>query len=551
MKRINTEHLLTLGMALMNDKRSMERRVRGVFARKRSTKGALVLSLVLALALGVAAFTTACQPGQATASDSNAQIASGGDAVASGGNATASADLAVDDGFTKAEAMKNLAQELERSRELIVPHQESIVYTERGTWEIQQNPNDSDRLSAAEAFLKIANAIFETSYTADELNATYYIDKTGFRADVWRFDSKDDVLSGALEAKTLAFLSADCLNEPADALHASSTGKGDFDASAAAERVAKILGGSAGSMDLRGGYSRQSATNGWMLKRDVLFPLGDGRYCAVSAFGDENLTPTTVCVYPDENCGEEGAFWRADLEWTEGVTTRLHPEDFRKGEPGPDDMKVEEAYDFFYTLFDVAGSINHAANEKPKEPNATFYVDYSGARENYWHIEGTDVIFDLSSKTGRLISLTANGTLGIDLELCDIAYEDMGEKEYEDATRKLFVALFGEDAVKEIQENAVYDYHYCTMDPIMADGTQYEIMYEDGMIVEVASFYQIDPNTWSSVPEWLQEYAKVDEATGEITIPGFENGSKKIVPTWLADWVYVNNETGEVFAMEW
>ena len=28
-----------------------------------------------------------------------------------------------------------------------------------------------------------------------------------------------------------------------------------------------------------------------MIKRDVLFPLGDGRFCAVSLFADENLTP--------------------------------------------------------------------------------------------------------------------------------------------------------------------------------------------------------------------------------------------------------------------
>ncbi len=51
-------------MALTTDKRTMERRVRGVFARKRSAKGALALSAVLALALGFAAFTTACQPGR-------------------------------------------------------------------------------------------------------------------------------------------------------------------------------------------------------------------------------------------------------------------------------------------------------------------------------------------------------------------------------------------------------------------------------------------------------------------------------------------------------
>ena len=91
MKQMNTEHLLTLGMALTTDRRAMERRVRGVFARKTSAKGVIALSLVLALALGFGAFTTACQPGKPTASDSNAQLASGGDALASGGNATAKA----------------------------------------------------------------------------------------------------------------------------------------------------------------------------------------------------------------------------------------------------------------------------------------------------------------------------------------------------------------------------------------------------------------------------------------------------------------------------
>ena len=63
-KRKSTDQLLTLGMALTTDKRAMERRVRGVFARKTSAKGVIALALILALALGVAAFTTACQPGK-------------------------------------------------------------------------------------------------------------------------------------------------------------------------------------------------------------------------------------------------------------------------------------------------------------------------------------------------------------------------------------------------------------------------------------------------------------------------------------------------------
>ncbi len=65
MRKIHsTDQLLTLGMALTTDKRAMERRVRGVFARKTSAKSVIALSLVLALVLGFAAFTTACQPGK-------------------------------------------------------------------------------------------------------------------------------------------------------------------------------------------------------------------------------------------------------------------------------------------------------------------------------------------------------------------------------------------------------------------------------------------------------------------------------------------------------
>jgi len=447
--------------------------------------------------------------------------------------------------------MKILSQTLELARRHPIPHTEDIVFSERGTWEIQANPDEAERLKATDRFLETANAIFTKTYTPNDLTATYYIDKTGFRADVWRFDSKDGVLSGAIEVKTLAFLSADCLNEPTDALHSSVASGGKLDVSNTAVRITTILGTTAGEVDGRSGYSSEDPTNGWMIKRDVLVSLGDGRFCAISVFGDENLTPTTVCVYPDEDCGNENVFWRADLEQVEDVAKLLYPQDFRKGEPGKDDLPVQKAYDLFYRLFDTAGYIHFTANEKPKEPNATFYVDYSGARENYWHIEGDGVSFDLTSKTGRMLNLTANGLLGSKLGLGEIPYEKMGEKEYIDATMKLYTALFGKDAVKAVENNAVYDYHYCTMDPIMADGTQYEIMYQDGLILEAGSYFKIDPNTWPSVPEWLQEWTKVDEATGEITITGFENGTWKIVPNWLADWVYKNNETGEIFAKEW
>ena len=557
MKTHSTDQLLTLGMALTSDRRSMERRVRGVFARKRSAKSALALSLVLAFTLGFAAFTTACQPGQPLSTDGNAVVSggdavvSGGDVVTSGGNAVATdTSVSADEDFSKAEAMQVLTDTLGRARELIVPRMESIAPTERGDWQLQQNPDANQMNEAAASFLKVANSVFDKAYTPEDLTAKYYIDNTGFRADVWRFDSKDGVLAGAVEAKTLTFLSADCINEPADALHSSVT-KDKVDATATIERIAKLLGGKVGAIEWRGGFSRAGATNGWMIKRDVLFPLGDGRFCAVSLFADENLTPTTVCVFPDQDCGNESVYWRADLDWTEGATSLLYPKDFKVGTPGADDMTQQDAIAFFQKLVETAGLSEQAASEPVQEPTATFYVDHSGARENYWQIDGNNITLELTSKTGRMLSLTADSRLGSKLGLGDIPYEKMGGKEYSDATEKLFVALFGKEAIKEIQDNAVYDDHYCTMDPMMADGTQYEIMFNDGMIVEVASFYKIDPNTWPSIPEWLKEYAKVDNATGEITIPGFENGTWKIVPDWLADWVYKNNETGEVYAKEW
>jgi hypothetical protein len=552
MNRFNTQSLLTLGMALTADRRTMERRVRGVFARRRSAKGVLILSIVLALALGFAAFTTACQPGWVTASDGNALVSggdatvSGGDAIASGGNATQASAK-----HTKENAMEILKNDLERARKFPAPRMESIAHNERGIWEIEPNPDNTDRLAAANRFLEIANQLFTKAYTPDELTTTYYIDQTGFRADVWRFDSNDGVLSGAVTAKDFTFLSADCLNEPADALHPSELDGGKLDASATAARIATVLGGTAGEPDWRGGYSTDHPTAGWMIKNEVLIPLVDGRYCSINIFGDVDHTPTTVCLYPDEDCASEGVYWRADLEYAEDTTRLLFPQNFVKGEPGPEDMPVQEAYDFFYKLFDAAGHTYFAANEKPKEPNATFYLDKSGARENYWHIENNNVSFDLTSKTKRMLSLKANGYLGNKMDLQAIPYEKMGEAEYVEATRKLFTALYGEGAVKSVETNAVYDFHYCTVDPVMSDGMMYEIMYQDGLIVEADSYYKIDPNTWPSVPEWLKKWTTIDPATGEISIQGFENGTWKIVPNWLADWVYVNNETGEIFAMEW
>lgn len=51
-----------LGMGLGNERRSMEKRVRGIFMKKRTGHGARMVAMLLAGILLVACFTTACQP---------------------------------------------------------------------------------------------------------------------------------------------------------------------------------------------------------------------------------------------------------------------------------------------------------------------------------------------------------------------------------------------------------------------------------------------------------------------------------------------------------
>ena len=62
MKHVTTDKLLSLGMALHADKRTMEHRVRSIFARRRSAWFASLAAVVLCGAIGVLGFTTACQP---------------------------------------------------------------------------------------------------------------------------------------------------------------------------------------------------------------------------------------------------------------------------------------------------------------------------------------------------------------------------------------------------------------------------------------------------------------------------------------------------------
>ena len=78
----STQELIGLGMALRADKDTMETRIRGIFGRQKTARGASATAILLILVLVFACFTTACRPvlaevspKKAPAFDDNSQAA--------------------------------------------------------------------------------------------------------------------------------------------------------------------------------------------------------------------------------------------------------------------------------------------------------------------------------------------------------------------------------------------------------------------------------------------------------------------------------------------
>ncbi|MBQ7278048.1 MAG: hypothetical protein IJR17_02465 [Clostridia bacterium] len=92
----STQSLINLGMALHGDKDALETRIRGIFSRGRSHWGAKLGAILMAVALVLSCFTTACHPVTASSREKGALLT----AASSGGNAVLSGDALLSfDGF--------------------------------------------------------------------------------------------------------------------------------------------------------------------------------------------------------------------------------------------------------------------------------------------------------------------------------------------------------------------------------------------------------------------------------------------------------------------
>ena len=77
--------------------------------------------------------------------------------------------------------------------------------------------------------------------------------------------------------------------------------------------------------------------------------------------------------------------------------------------------------------------------------------------------------------------------------------------------------------MKNVDVNAVADYHYCTMDVYLEDGTVYELGFADG-VLKYAEHYANDQFFWVGINTgWVADTVYVNAATGKKFVPEYRD----------------------------
>lgn len=351
------------------------------------------------------------------------------------------------------------------------------------------------------------------------LSVTRYVDEKGYRPNILRLtDEKNDLVCVLLE-KDLSPLVAD------NGLFAASEW---MDAKKDAAAVAEYLGTeTTGRTQDRGGSSR----GGVRIEYAVAYELGDGRWITLAYTRN---TLHGIQVHENEKCMDEMVCLPADITADPEVVQLKAPQNFVLGDLNniaEGDMTVAEVTALYRRFLSAA---NGRANERREaegktlaeldynlqEGEITYYLDMSGYRENYYHIEKKDLIsMDIAAKSGYIVRAACNHLYNPDpkLDLRAIDYDHMGGEEYIAYVRNIAEQTWGKENVKEVDVNAVYDGNYCTIDPYMTDGSWYEFFFEGGKLTEIQFFAR----------------------------------ERSDVCGWAADALYVNTITGEEFYLEW
>ncbi len=465
--------------------------------------GVLVIGACLAVVLSITANTAKAEQQIQTAED-EAVI----DTSLSEDAQNAAAESAASSGPISAEGLRRIVMNKEYRRSYLIPVTDSVVPKEADTWNSIEPENYYDlKMDAFDKAKQYAKDFFGLELTETSDSFWYYTDSSELRSDFIKFATSDDSIVCTLAADTLDLINIDYNYVPSQKVTEEDSLENESitdKVSATANEIADVFGTTV--KDVRGsgggGYQQEFA-----VKTFDILTNDDG----FIKFGMLNGECYSVSVYPAQACMNECVYFEADIQRDPTVVKNAVPQDFEEGEPGSDDMTQDEAlglYMSFLTLANGDGDYD--------DPSMTFYIDNSGVRENYWHMEGEKLTMDVASNSMWIVNLTCDQLWNPDYDLTKIKYNAMGGTKYEEYVNNIMVNIFGDDVLR-VEANAVYDGHFCTEIAFMADDSAYEFMFEDGKLISVT--YTFDFAYFGRVFGWKADNVYVNSTTGEEIIP--------------------------------
>ncbi len=410
--------------------------------------------------------------------------------------------------------VSRLTQEVSRRRNYAIPIRTSKHIPDNlMLWDIRDaNAAESEavRKTAEEIVQKLYGQSFLelTGYTAEQSFVKVYEDRTNDHDRLLRLTAPGDLLILVVRASDMKLLCLDLLVYPEEAL---------LEYRTAAIKAAEQLG-------YQTKFFYEEDRDRPVVQAEIQLVTETDECIAVSFCGDRI---TQFAVYPTKEAMQDCEYFLADMQYDS--FEKAYPESFVEEEPPKLDFSEMTNPDkIFATLSRTYRTLSGVGDLDTDQMTATFLRDGSGGREDCWKITGGGFEIVISAYSRQLISF--KGSIPCK-DILDVEYEAMGGEAYEKVTseiaRTLIVNLGSGGAqdkvVKEIDVNAVYDFHYCTMDIVLTDGTWYECYFADGVLKEIWHFaderiFMEGPNTG-----WVADAVYINSHTGRTFIPGYRD----------------------------
>ncbi|MBQ1820008.1 MAG: hypothetical protein II117_00245 [Clostridia bacterium] len=415
-----------------------------------------------------------------------------------------------------ADEIGRISQRVERRRRTIIPIRSDLWVAQNTFLWTETQPDAQQTEAARDAAEKLTAALFGKTF--DELTGTgagaakvqAFTDPTGDRDTILRISDSQGIYLLTLRASDLTLICADLLAYPESTL---SDGR-EKDSQAVAQKL---------------GYStkhhrfEKNSISDTLIETVYEFKTDSEACVTFSYIGD---TLWQAAVYPSEQAMLEGEYFLADIQYD--YSTPAYPQKFVEAEPPKKAENVINKEKIFASLSRMYRNLSGEKLDTSKL-TATFFRDESGAREDCWKITGEGLEVVISAYSGDVISFA--GVVPCK-DLLNIPYEEMGGEAYEAATKTVadyLVFSLGsctghakEKTVKEIDNNAVYDWHFCTMDIVLEDGTWYECYFCDGILKEIWHF--ANETLFMDGPSgWLADAVYINATTGKPYIPNYRD----------------------------